>query len=531
MSIAIGRRMIAACATASLIVSGALVGSSAATAASPVAVSAAVLAASGASSASQAQPTMSGWLPYWSLGTATGRALANADLFSDVSPFWFDAVADGSTSSTVRIEETWISSGSRSSVTQSLKGAGLEVLPSITDSTGTRYLAGVLAAPAKRTALVRQISNLVQSGGYDGIDLDFETFAFSDGQASWTGTKPSWVAFITELSVALRANGKLLAVSVPPMYSDTTGYWVYAFRQIGPHIDKLRIMAYDYSWSTAGSIGGPLSWVRGLLGYAVDAVDRNKVFLGTPTYGRDWVTSAVGVGCPTTSGERTALRRTMNTNSVTFTDQWVRDPASQERNRSYTEPYNAGKCTLTRSAWLPDAETTLARWQIAKDFGIAGLAQWMIGTEQTGQWDLLRSAGAGTTPNVPVPPAPAPPSAPPSAPAPARPAPSGPSDEGPPSGNEVPALGGQITAGVSSPVSLRVAKVRKGKVVLKGRVSGPKTRSVKILRKTKSERRKVMSVKPKADGRFRAVVRSTNPTLRLQAQSAAGRSTLLIVRR
>lgn len=439
---------------------------------------------------------MSGWLPYWSLGTATSKALANADLFSDVSPFWFDAKADGSTSSTVRIEETWISSGSRSSVRQSLQSAGLKVLPSITDSTGTRYLAGVLAAPVKRTALVRQIANLVEVGSYDGIDLDFETFAFSDGQASWTGTKPSWVAFIAELSAALHANGKLLAVSVPPMYSDSSGYWVYAFRQIGPHVDKLRIMAYDYSWSTPGSIGGPLSWVRGLLDYAVNAVDRNKVVLGTPTYGRDWVTSAVGVGCPTTTGERAKLTRVMNTNSVTFTDEWVRDPGSQERSRRYTEPYNAGKCTLTRSAWLPDAQTTLARWQIAKDYRIAGLAQWMIGTEQTGQWELLRPQAATPIPNVPVPP-----------------------------------VSDQITYSAPRPISLKATKIRKGRVVIRGRVSGPKRGPVTIYRMTATDRRKLMSVKPSADGRFRVVIRNSSLTLRLRATSRAGSSALLVVRR
>jgi len=280
------------------------------------------------------------------------------------------------------------------------------------------------------------------------------------------------------------------------MYSDTSGYWVYAFRQIGPHIDKLRIMAYDYSWSTAGSIGGPVSWVRGLLTYATDAVSREKVFLGTPTYGRDWVTSSAGVGCPS-SGELLGLRRTMNTSEITFTSQWVRDSSSQERNRSYTEPYNNGKCTLTRSAWLPDAETTRARWQIAKDFRIAGLAQWMIGTEQADQWDLLRSAGAGTSP----------------APVSVSPVPDSPA------------------ATIPRAVTLRAVKVRKTKIVVKGRVSGKSVRSVTIFRKTKSQRRKLVSVIPNANGRFRAVIRGSRPTMRLFARTSAGRSALVIVRR
>lgn len=505
MFIAQSRQLGAAAAIVALVASGSLVSAGLATSAYAVAPA--------ASSATDSNLTMSGWIPYWSLESATTSALENADLFTDVSPFWFDAKADESKNSTVEIEETWISSGSRSSVRQSLQEAGLEVLPSITDSTGTLYLAGVLSARSKRTALVAQIVSVVETGQYDGIDLDFETFAFSDAQASWASTKPSWIAFITELSAALHAKGKILAVSVPPMYSDSSGYWVYAFREIGPYIDKLRIMAYDYSWSTAGSIGGPMSWVRALLGYTVDAVGREKVFLGTAAYGRDWVTSADGNGCPKTSGERAKLTRVMHSDSVTFTAAWARDSASQERNRVYTEPYNNGKCTLTRSAWLPDSQTTYARWQIAKEFQIAGLAQWMIGTEQAGQWDVLRSAAYGHSPQTPVPPV--------SSPAPGQ---SGSEPSAPPPTE-------QSGAEITRPISLRAAKIKKKKVVLRGRVTAAAPVTVKILRKTRSSRRVLATAISRRNGKFRVVIRSSSQTLRLKAKSSIGRSASLVVRR
>ena len=157
----------------------------------------------------------------------------------------------------------------------------MKVLPSITDGTPARHMAAVLAETDKRSAFIGQITALVNDNGYDGIDLDFEKFAFNDGQQTWAATKSSWVTFVSELATSLHATGKLLSVSVPPMYSDSSGYWVYAFRDIAPHIDKLRIMAYDYSWDSAGPIGGPLSWVRTVLGYAVDAVPASKVYLGT----------------------------------------------------------------------------------------------------------------------------------------------------------------------------------------------------------------------------------------------------------
>ena len=466
----------------------------------------AVVAGGSPAHAASDEPTMSGWLPYWSLGSATSAAVANADLFSDVSPFWFDATADGSKASTVSIDETWINSGSRSSVTASLRDAGIDVLPSITDSTGTRYLAGVLSSSVKRSALVTQIANLVESGNYDGIDLDFETFAFSDGQGSWATTKPAWITFIGELSARLHTNGKLLAVSVPPMYSDSSGYWVYAFRDIAEHIDRLRIMAYDYSWSTAGSVGGPLSWVRGLLTYAVDAVGRKKVYLGTPTYGRDWVTGALGTGCPTTSNQRAALTRTMNTSSVTFTSAWERDSASQERHRTYTEPYNSGQCTLTRSAWIPDAHTTVARWQVAKEFRIAGLAQWMVGTEQVGQWDLLRAEIPSEEPSEE------------------------PFEDPPPTVPETPILDHTEPA-AGRPIELRVGKVRKKKIVLRGSVAQSGRLDVRIVRKTKSGRKKMVTVRSDRSGDFRGVVTSKRKRLKLKAKSSIGSSAWMIVRR
>ncbi len=479
------QRLVAALAAAALILAGLAVG---------------VAPASARTSA----PAMSGWLPYWLLGTSTNVALANDDLFDDVSPFWYDAQADGTKESTVHISETWISSSSRPVVTNSLATKGIKVLPSITDSTGTRYLSGVMQSTAKRSALVTQIADLVQTNGYDGIDLDFETFAFSDGQGSWTTTKPAWVAFIAELANVLHAADKELAVSVPPMYSDGTGYWVYAFRDIAEHIDRLRIMAYDYSWSTAGSIGGPLSWVRQVLSYAVSAVPASKVYLGTPTYGRDWITSVAGTGCPSLSS------KTLNTNAVDFSG-WSRDPASQERTRSYTQSYNSGACTAQRTAWVPDEVTTLARYQVATEYGIGGLAQWMVGTEQSTQWDLLREAGAGGSDLIGQPPGePTPQPTVPSVDVPAL--------------TEAPAV-----VSTTSPVSVRVARTTATKAVLKGKVIGAIGGAAKLRVRKAGEFRKYDRVKLTSTGKYRFKIGRADRVLRLLVSYKGARSEIVVV--
>lgn len=443
---------------------------------------------------------MSGWLPYWLMNTSTTSAVDNADLFTDVSPFWSDAQVDNSLASTVAVTNTWMSWGTRSGVRDALQQKGIKVLPSITDGTATGHLSGVMKDATKRGAFVNQISNAVTSGGYDGIDLDFEKFAFNDGQSSWATTKPAWVTFISELGTALHANGKLLAVSVPPMYSDTSGYWVYAFRDIAAHVDKLRIMAYDYAYSSPGPIGGPLSWVRSVLSYAVSAVPASKVYLGTPTYGRDWVVSTSGTGCPSLS------TRTYNTSEITFTDDWIRSSASMERNRTYTETYNAGLCTVSRSAWMPDAQTTLARWNLAQEYGVAGLAQWMIGTEQAGQWDLLRTPASPTPTPTPVDPPTAAPTPPPVL-------------TTPPQRQPV------------AKAEIWVVKKSKKTVTLSGKLPKAGVRTVFIYRKINGKFKKVATVKTSKSGRFTIRLTALGKTFSFKVTSKLGSSGVLLVRR
>jgi spore germination protein YaaH len=126
--------------------------------------------------------------------------------------------------------------------------------------------------------------------GFDGIDLDYEGFAFTDGRDSWPTTQPVWVAFVTELAAALHAKGKLLSVTIPPVWivaGATTGYTVYDQPAIGALVDRVRLMAYDFSVGSPGPIS-PMTWINQIIAYSDPVVPNNKLQLGVPSYGRNW---------------------------------------------------------------------------------------------------------------------------------------------------------------------------------------------------------------------------------------------------
>lgn len=233
-------------------------------------------------------PFISGWVPYWN---ATDGRVGFSDprvtpMFSDISPFFFSALPDG----TIGLV------GSATQLNTTVHEArirGLKVLPSITDGSGKLVMAAILSDPVSRAAHIANIVAL--TGTYpeiDGVDLDYEGFAFADGHDSWATTQPLWRAFVTELAAALHAKGKLLSVTIPPTWiaaGNETGYPVYDQAFIGAVADRIRLMVYDWSVSSPGPIS-PISWLNQVVAYTNAKLpnDKSKLQLGIPAYGRNW---------------------------------------------------------------------------------------------------------------------------------------------------------------------------------------------------------------------------------------------------
>ena len=352
---------------------------------------------------------LSGWLPDYSLSRNLPTVEGNLDLIRDISPFWYGLT--GATTIKDKYELGRYTTP-KTTVIARLKSNGLVLLPTITDDTKKLVLAGLLANPSTRSSIVQSIKDLVLRHNYDGIDLDFEVFYTQDGRSSWATTKPNWIAFIKELSTELHQQGKLLSVTTPPDFAPETkraGNWVFSWAEIGPYIDRLRIMAYDFSTVRPGPIG-PLPWSEDAVKYAVTQMPASKVFLGIPGYGRDWITKVEGV-CPkdfATSvvvGAKAAvvMRSAVElatSNNATITYNPTHAESTFTYRKTYVDPTNSASfCTATRTVWFPDEKSYTARTNLVGKYRIGGIAVWTFGMENTAAMTSVREIAKSIAPD------------------------------------------------------------------------------------------------------------------------------------
>lgn len=360
---------------------------------------------------------MTGWVPYYSMKTALPDVLNNIDLIKEVMPFWYTLKFDGKANAAV-VTDLYAPANPSVPISEPLtamRNAGLSIIPTITDGTSKLVLAGLLKNPTSRTQVVSAIMNLVRTNNYDGIDIDFEGFAFVDGNSTWTSTAPSWVAFIKELSIALRAEKKLLSVSTPYVLNPNEaqkGYFVYAWAAIASSIDKLRIMTYDYSVSKVGPMG-PITWAERTVQYAVSVMPASKVFVGVPGYGRDWVTAVTGV-CPANvvnsvkpgAKAATFVMRDAVALAATYGTVPRYDEKFGEMTFSYQKVYNgttatglATSCTASRTAWYQDARGWALRAALVTKYRIGGITAWTFGMEEPLAMESIRQVAKEIAPD------------------------------------------------------------------------------------------------------------------------------------
>ena len=181
---------------------------------------------------------------------------------------------------------------------------GIKVLPRF-HSEDTGVLHAVLADPAHRDALVRQIARTVTEDGADGANIDFESGYCPTSEAC---DRDALTAFVQSLAAVLHEQHRLVSVDVSARTSETASARAafYDYAALGRAADEVLVMAWNphYSTSMPGPVadaartcgGRACAWTQAVADYAAALVPRDRLTLATALYAFDWTYRRVDEG-------------------------------------------------------------------------------------------------------------------------------------------------------------------------------------------------------------------------------------------
>lgn len=209
---------------------------------------------------------------------------------------------------------------------------------------------------------------------FDGIDIDYERVP--------TASRAQFTDFINVLAGKLQRVGKKLSVTVYPKISDKQnwdGPGSQDWKAIGVVADFVKIMVYDFHWSTseAGSIT-PLSWLDGVATYAESVMAPQKVIIGLPFYGYDWVASK---GTPVDYSSAQALIRSTGAS------------VSRDAEGEVTFSYSGGHVVYFQDAQSYSKKVDVI---VQKHPSIGGFAHWRAGNEDPAIWQRVAALKSGS---------------------------------------------------------------------------------------------------------------------------------------
>jgi spore germination protein YaaH len=246
----------------------------------------------------------------------------------------------------------------------------VRVLPRINCQNAT-VVNDILTNSTMRTQWLNQLVQLVDSNGYDGLSIDFESGPAAD--------RAALTSFISDLAQRLHAQGKLLSMSLSATTNGSPSAsrsGIFDYQALGQSVDWPVVMSWGLHWATsAPGSQDDITWVRQVLGYIATLPDHAKFIAGFNLYAMDWPDGG-GASHPADTYEYGAAEARLAQFGATA----QLDPASDSMTATYTDQ------GVPHVVWFENAATEADRIKLAATDGLGGVAFWRLGAEDQGLW-------------------------------------------------------------------------------------------------------------------------------------------------
>jgi peptidoglycan-N-acetylglucosamine deacetylase len=239
--------------------------------------------------------------------------------------------------------------------------------------------------PALQQNAIIRLRNWCIEYGFQGINVDFENLDPSDYALL--------IPFLSRMKTAFAAKPHL-AVSI-----DLEAKSRVDWRAVSSVCDFVVVMAYDEHSENSPEGPGPIAsipWYRDVVRRAVDpvhGVPREKLVVGIGNYAYDWMEGRDWAEPLTYQAALVAahdFRQSEKPEEIVDFDDESLNPTFryQDDDEKWHE------------VWMLDAVTAANQWLIAQNYGVRGMAVWVLGSTDPSIWSFIHRDHLNQRPNM-----------------------------------------------------------------------------------------------------------------------------------
>jgi spore germination protein len=257
--------------------------------------------------------------------------------------------------------------------------APLLCIDNTSDGVFSRELIGkILNSKSLQDTLINNVINILKAKGYTGVFIDFEDIA-PDNRENYNN-------FLKEIVRRLHEQNYTVTTALPPKASDSkpgTVYEAYDYIVQGELVDFTFIMTYEWGWAGGKPMAvAPINQVLKVLDYAVTVIPRNKIIMGIPLYGYDWMLPYVPGG---KYARAIGCKEAVNM-AEKYGARIKYDVVAQSPFYNYVDENR-----LQHVVWFEDARSIEVKFNAVKRYHLKGIGYWVLGKPFPQNWVLLNT--------------------------------------------------------------------------------------------------------------------------------------------
>ncbi|MEO6259859.1 MAG: glycosyltransferase [Thermoanaerobaculia bacterium] len=247
-----------------------------------------------------------------------------------------------------------------------------------------------LSNPALQKTIILELRKWILTNRFQGINIDFENLEEADYALM--------IPFLQRIKAAFAPN---LLVSID-LEADKPLNWKLA----SSICDFVVIMAYDehsQNDATPGPIAS-INWYRGVVQRALRSqIPREKLVVGLANYAYDWTVGQDGAEPLTYQGALLLAQKyridAREPGALPEKAEDVIDFDSNFLNPTFWYVDDEGK---DHEVWMLDAVTAANQWLVASNYGVRGVAIWVLGSSDPSIWTFIHRDRLNEPPNMGV---------------------------------------------------------------------------------------------------------------------------------